>query len=226
MNQLAIQDAVMTNSSAVKGLRELFGQQAAGSDAFAALIQQLLGGAGDEENFAMLMQQMDAVQKQDEEEGTNLAMQMMAELLLSGNPQAQELLSRMGIELTPEQAAAAGNVGRQNMLIPAPVQQEQPKGEQEEPVVFEVVSETRRAMGQPQDGKSADMSLMQGRGNFQSAIYEARQSWRVRRANACPSRSMWMLCRPRGMRVGLNRLSMSKRQSRRRSRRPVIFWSS
>ena len=53
--------------------------------------------------------------------------------------------------------------------------QEQPKGEQEEPVVFEVVSETRRAMGQPQDGKSADMSLMQGRGNFQSAIYEARQ---------------------------------------------------
>ena len=174
MNQLAIQDAVMTNSSAVKGLRELFGQQAAGSDAFAALIQQLLGGAGDEENFAMLMQQMDAVQKQDEE-GTNLAMQMMAELLLSGNPQAQELLSRMGIELTPEQAAAAGNVGRQNMLIPAPVQQEQPKGEQEEPVVFEVVSETRRAMGQPQDGKSADMSLMQGRGNFQSAIYEARQ---------------------------------------------------
>ncbi|WP_337625576.1 flagellar hook-length control protein FliK [Anaerotruncus colihominis] len=175
MNQLAIQDAVMTNSSAVKGLRELFGQQAAGSDAFAALIQQLLGGAGDEENFAMLMQQMDAVQKQDEEEGTNLAMQMMAELLLSGNPQAQELLSQMGIELTPEQAAAAGNVGRQNMLIPAPVQQEQPKGEQEEPVVFEVVSETRRAMGQPQDGKSADMSLMQGRGNFQSAIYEARQ---------------------------------------------------
>ena len=169
MNQLAIQDAVMTNSSAVKGLRELFGQQAAGSDAFAALIQQLLGGAGDEENFAMLMQQMDAVQKQDEEEGTNLAMQMMAELLLSGNPQAQELLSQMGIELTPEQAAAAGNVGRQNMLIPAPAQQEQPKGEQEEPVVFEVVSETRRAMGQPQDGKSADMSLMQGRGNFQSA---------------------------------------------------------
>ena len=61
------------------------------------------------------------------------------------------------------------------MLIPAPAQQEQPKGEQEEPVVFEVVSETRRAMGQPQDGKSADMSLMQGRGNFQSAIYEARQ---------------------------------------------------
>ena len=175
MNQLAIQDAVMTNSSAVKGLRELFGQQAAGSDAFAALIQQLLGGAGDEENFAMLMQQMDAVQKQDEEEGTDLAMQMMAELLLSGNPQAQELLSQMGIELTPEQAAAAGNVGRQNMLIPAPAQQEQPKGEQEEPVVFEVVSETRRAMGQPQDGKSADMSLMQGRGNFQSAIYEARQ---------------------------------------------------
>ena len=48
---------------------------------FAALIQQLLGGAGDEENFAMLMQQMDAVQKQDEEEGTDLAMQMMAELL-------------------------------------------------------------------------------------------------------------------------------------------------
>ncbi|MFR1110888.1 MAG: hypothetical protein ACLSDO_07130, partial [Anaerotruncus colihominis] len=131
MNQLAIQDAVMTNSSAVKGLRELFGQQAAGSDAFAALIQQLLGGAGDEENFAMLMQQMDAVQKQDEEEGTDLAMQMMAELLLSGNPQAQELLSQMGIELTPEQAAAAGNVGRQNMLIPAPAQQEQPKGEQE-----------------------------------------------------------------------------------------------
>ena len=69
-------------------------------------------------------------------EGTNLAMQMMAELLLSGNPQAQEPLSQMGIELTPEQAAAAGNVGRQNMLIPAPVQQEQPKGEQEEPVVF------------------------------------------------------------------------------------------
>ena len=39
MNQFAIQDAVLTNSSAVKGLRDLFGQLAAGSDAFAALIQ-------------------------------------------------------------------------------------------------------------------------------------------------------------------------------------------
>ncbi|NBI77457.1 flagellar hook-length control protein FliK [Anaerotruncus colihominis] len=175
MNQLAIQNAVMANDGAIKGLRELFGQQATGSDAFAALIQQLLGGIGDEENLAMLMQQIDVVQKQDEEEGTDLAMQMMAGFLLSGNPQAQELLNQMGIELTPEQVVVVENDGQQNILIATPVQKEQPKGEQEEPMVFEVVSETRRAMGQPEDGESADMSLMQGRGSFQSAVYEARQ---------------------------------------------------
>ena len=64
MNQLAIQDAVSTKQQCGQGLRELFDSRRPAPSAFAALIQQISSAEPEiKKNFAMLMQQMDAVQK-------------------------------------------------------------------------------------------------------------------------------------------------------------------
>ena len=57
-----------------------------------------------------LLAQMGQMQDDAEDEGVELGMQMMAEMLLSGNPQAAQILEQLGLE--PEQVQALAQAGQ------------------------------------------------------------------------------------------------------------------
>ena len=87
----------------------LAGQQPVG-DGFAMLFQQLMGALnGEGDPMAALLAQMGQMQDDAEDEGVELGMQMMAEMLLSGNPQAAQILEQLGLE--PEQVQALAQAG-------------------------------------------------------------------------------------------------------------------
>ncbi len=96
------------------GMQGMPGQQPAmaiGSDAFAMLLQQLFGGEnGEGAAVDGLMEMFGQIANNSEEEGTELASQMMAELM-AGNGVFAELLQMQPQELTQQIVAAVQQNG-------------------------------------------------------------------------------------------------------------------
>lgn len=158
----------------------LAGQQPVG-DGFAMLFQQLMGALnGEGDPMAALLAQMGQMQDDAEDEGVELGMQMMAEMLLSGNPQAAQILEQLGLE--PEQVQALAQAGQdagrvaQIEEMQAPVQQadtttaEQPAEQAQDTIQVFAAGQNSQPEESGEDG-----SLMQGEHQFRNAVQIARE---------------------------------------------------
>ena len=137
-----------------------------------------LNGEGDP--MAALLAQMGQMQDDAEDEGVELGMQMMAEMLLSGNPQAAQILEQLGLE--PEQVQALAQAGQdagrvaQIEEMQAPVQQadttaaEQPAEQAQDTIQVFVAGQNSQPEEPGEDG-----SLMQGEHQFRNAVQIARE---------------------------------------------------
>lgn len=158
----------------------LAGQQPVG-DGFAMLFQQLMGALnGEGDPMAALLAQMGQMQDDAEDEGVELGMQMMAEMLLSGNPQAAQILEQLGLE--PEQvqalAQAGQNAGRVAQLeeMQTPAQQaDAAAGEQPAEQAQDTIQIFAAGQNSPSEESGEDGSLMQGEHQFRNAVQIARE---------------------------------------------------
>ncbi len=159
----------------------LAGQQPVG-DGFAMLFQQLMGALnGEGDPMAALLAQMGQMQDDAEDEGVELGMQMMAEMLLSGNPQAMQILEQLGLE--PEQvqalAQAGQNAGRvaqiEEMQNPATQQADAAAGEQPAEQAQDTIQVFAAGQNSQPEESGEDGSLMQGEHQFRNAVQIARE---------------------------------------------------
>ena len=158
----------------------LAGQQPVG-DGFAMLFQQLMGALnGEGDPMAALLAQMGQMQDDAEDEGVELGMQMMAEMLLSGNPQAAQILEQLGLE--PEQVQALAQAGQdagrvaQIEEMQAPVQQaDTAAGEQPAEQAQDTIQVFAAGQNSQPEEPGEDGSLMQGEHQFRNAVQIARE---------------------------------------------------
>ncbi len=158
----------------------LAGQQPVG-DGFAMLFQQLMGALnGEGDPMAALLAQMGQMQDDAEDEGVELGMQMMAEMLLSGNPQAAQILEQLGLE--PEQVQALAQAGQdagrvaQIEEMQAPVQQaDTAAGEQPAEQAQDTIQVFAAGQNSQSEEPGEDGSLMQGEHQFRNAVQIARE---------------------------------------------------
>lgn len=112
MEQTAAVQAAAPQVSLRSILGMAAGQQTQG-DAFAMIFQQLM--MGQEEGFGSLLAQFAGVQQDDQEEATELGMQMMAEMLYA-NPDIQNLLPLMQQVMQPEESVQSVGQGIRNSV--------------------------------------------------------------------------------------------------------------
>lgn len=179
MNEtMMISPQLMARLNGVSGkMQNLLGGQMGGCG-FLAIFEQLM--LSDEE-LAMLMSS-----QEEDQENMDMAMQMMAELLFSGNPQAQELLQ----QLTPEQLAAAAGIdeGSARQLLnlqeqqvqslqeqqPKAQEQQSPQQEGKQASFEEILVQQTQTSGQTEENVGGE-DLMKGQYQFRNAVLEAKQ---------------------------------------------------
>lgn len=170
MNEMTISPQLMARLSGISGssMQKLLGGQM-GDGGFMAIFEQLMNS---DEELAMLMQG-----QQDEQENIDMAMQMMAELLFSANPQAQMLLQ----QLNPEQLTAISDSMKSVASQPLNVQpetmtvQQQTPQEGEEQASFEKILVQHFQTNSQAESQNNSEDLMQGQYQFRNAVLEAKQ---------------------------------------------------
>lgn len=167
LNQMA---GVAGNGMTLRGLQGLLGGGMEGGDIFAVIFQQLMMGMGEGEIQTLFDQLGMSTGEDDEPQNIDLAMQMMAEMLYSGNPQVQALFEQMTGEAVQDVTAAP----QQQMAVPVQQQNQQPQQTQQSAqpeVSFEQLLGQAQAV---QNEGASGQELMQGQYLFQNAVAQAK----------------------------------------------------